>query len=112
MLNPGFTRLLRRGLILVFLGACLAAAASSPLPPRTHASNPNYFYSVTIISEVNADHDCWQVGAQGTGCSSTSCDAARTEAIADALNNMPPNCSWQPFRVDSEYCVEGSSCTP
>jgi len=87
-------------------------ASSSSLPPRTQASNPNYFCSVTIVSEVNADHDCWQVYSQGSGCSSISFTDAHNKAITDALNNMPPNCSWQPFRIDSESCVDGSTCTP
>ena len=112
MLDSGLTRLLRRSLILVLLGASLAAAVSSSLPARTHARTPNYFCSVTIVSEVLADHECWQVYSQGSGCSSTSGNDARNKAIADALNNMPPACSWQPFRIDSEYCDEGSSCTP
>lgn len=112
MVNPGSTRLLRRGLNLLILSAFLAAAATSSFPPRTQASNPNYFCSVTIVSEVLADHDCWMVYSQGSGCSSTSSNDARSKAIADALNNMPPNCSWQPFRIDSESCVDGSSCTP
>lgn len=112
MHSRGLTRVLRKGLILAFLGACLCAAASSPPTRRAYASNPNYFYSVTIVSEVNADHDCWQVYSQGSGCSSNSCDDARSEAISDALHNMPPNCSWQPFRIDYEYCQEGSQCAP
>lgn len=112
MLKPGLAKLLRRGLILLFLSAFLAVASSSSLPPRTQASNPNYYCSVTIVSEVNADHDCWQVYSQGSGCSSISFTDAHNKAITDALNNMPPNCSWQPFRIDSESCVDGSSCTP
>ena len=112
MLKPGLTKLLRRGLILLFLSAFLAVASSSSLPPRTQASNPNYYCSVTIVSEVNADHDCWQVYSQGSGCSSISFTDAHNKAITDALNNMPANCSWQPFRIDWESCVDGSSCTP
>jgi hypothetical protein len=112
MLKPGLTRLLRRVLILLFISAFLAAASSSSLPPQTQASNPNYYCSVWIVSEVNADHDCWQVYSQGSGCSSISFTDAHNKAITDALNNMPPNCSWQPFRIDSESCVDGSSCTP
>ena len=50
MVNPRLTRLLRRGLIL--LGVFFAVAVSSSLPLRTQASNPNYFCSVTIVSEV------------------------------------------------------------
>ena len=112
MLTSKFTRLLRRGLLLLFIGAFLAVASSSSLPPRTQASNPNYYCSVTIVSEVNADHDCWQVYSQGSGCSSVSFTDAHNKAITDALNNMPANCSWQPFRIDSESCVDGSTCTP
>ena len=112
MLNPGLTRLLRRGLILLVLSALLAAATSSSLPPPTQASNPNYTCSITLVSAVAADHDCYQVYSQGSGCSSTSLQDAHNKAIADALNNMPPNCSWQPFLVDSESHGDGSSCTP
>ena len=112
MLTSKSTRLLRRGLLLLFIGAFLVVATSSSLPPRTQASNPNYYCSVTIVSEVNADHDCWQVYSQGSGCSSISFTDAHNKAITDALNNMPPNCSWQPFRIDSESCVDGSGCTP
>ena len=112
MLNPRFTRLLRRGLLLLFISALVAVASSSSLPPQTQASNPNYFCTVTIVSEVNADHDCWQVYSQGSGCSSISFTDAHNKAITDALNNMPANCSWQPFRIDSESCVDGSGCTP
>jgi hypothetical protein len=112
MLTSKFTRLLRRGLLLLILSGFLVVATSSSLPPRTQASNPNYYCSVTIVSEVNADHDCWQVYSQGSGCSSISFTDAHNKAITDALNNMPPNCSWQPFRIDSESCVDGSGCTP
>ena len=65
MLKPGSTRLLRRGLILLVLSALLAAATSSSLPPRTQASNPNYTCSITLVSAVLADHDCYQVYSQG-----------------------------------------------
>jgi hypothetical protein len=112
MLNPRLTRLLRRGLLLLILSGLVAVASSSSLPPRTQASIPNYFCTVTIVSEVNADHDCWQVYSQGSGCSSVSFTDAHNKAITDALNNMPANCSWQPFRIDSESCVDGSGCTP
>ena len=112
MLNPRFTRLLRRGLLLLILSGLVAVASSSSLPPQTQASNPNYFCTVTIVSEVNADHDCWQVYSQGSGCSSVSFNDAHNKAITDALNNMPANCSWQPFRIDWESCVDGSGCTP
>lgn len=112
MLTSKSTRLLRRGLLLLCISAFLVVVTSSSLPPRTQASNPNYYCSVTIVSEVNADHDCWQVYSQGSGCSSLSFTDAHNKAITDALNNMPANCSWQPFRIDSESCVDGSSCTP
>lgn len=111
MLNSRSTRLLRRGLILLILGALLAATSSS-VPPATQAGNPNYTCSITLVSAVLADHDCYQVYSQGSGCSSTSLQDAHNKAIADALNNMPPNCSWQPFLVDSDTHGDGSSCTP
>ncbi len=111
MLNSGLTRLLRRGFILLVLSGLLAATSSSFLP-RTQASNPNYTCSITLVSAVLADHDCYQVYSQGSGCSSSSLQDAHNKAINDALNNMPPNCSWQPFLVDSETHGDGSSCTP
>ena len=111
MPTPRTRRLLRRCLCLALLCACLAAT-SSRLPPEASAGNPNYFYSVTIVSEADADSPCWYVYSQGTGCSGESCADARTRAVADALNNMPSGCASLPFRVDSEYCSDGSSCTP
>ena len=112
MLNTGLTRLLRKSFILLFLSAALVAATSSSLAPRTHASGPNYYCTITLVSAVLADHDCYQVYTQGSGCSSTSEQDAHNKAINDALNNFPPQCSWQPFLVDSESCVENSNCTP
>ena len=109
---PSTRRLLRRCLCLASLCACLAAATSSRLPPAASAGDPNYFYSVTIASEADADSPCWSLYSQGTGCSAASCDDARRLAINDALNNMPSGCGSAPFRVESEYCVEGSACSP
>ncbi len=99
-----------RGLLIL---ACMASGMIASIlrqPRQVRAVGPNYWYNVVIVAEMGSpDEDCY---VPGSGCSSTSCDHARTVATADALANMPSRCVNAPYHYAFESCDQDSNCSP
>lgn len=108
MKKPRSARFSRK-IFLGLLSICLLLALSAP-SPKTHASGPNYYYQVIIMSEAEPDSDCWGKYGFGEACSSISCYDARVKGIAAAQANLGPCPGF--IRVIDEYCLEDSECTP